>query len=68
MDVFMPVIDGTHVAERLRSEAPTIQTVLISANTGQVYVGLAENHGAVAFIPKMSLTVNSLLEALRGET
>ncbi len=68
MDVFMPDFEGTHVAAQLRRKAPGIKTVLISANAGQVYEGLAKNHGAVAFIPKMSLTVDALLEALTGET
>ncbi len=68
IDIFMPDIEGHHVAAQLLKEAPTIKIILISANTGQVYVELAQNYGAVAFISKMSLTANSLLEALKGET
>ncbi len=68
MDIFMPDIEGTRVAEQLHRRAPSIKTVLISANTGQVYEGLAQHHGAVAFIPKISLTVITLRAALRGET
>ena len=68
MDVFMPDVEGTQVAERLRRKAPGIKTVLISANAGQVYELLAQNHGAVAFIPKMLLTVDTLLGTLGEET
>ena len=60
MDVFMPDFEGTYVSAQLRTEAPSIKTVLISANTGQVYEGLAQNHGAIGFISKMSLTVETL--------
>jgi len=68
MDVFIPDIEGTQVAAQLRREIPAIKTVLISANTGRVYEGLAQDHGAVAFIPKLSLTVDALRGAMRGET
>ena len=67
MDVFMPDGEGPQVAGVLRSRAPTIKTILTSANTGAVYEQLARNRGATGFIPKLDLTIDFLKAILEQE-
>jgi len=67
MDVFMPDGDGLQVASVLQRRAPKIKIILISANAGAVYERLAQSQGAIGFIPKIDLTLNTLRAVLEKE-
>ena len=66
-DIEMPDQDGLDVARYISQNLPQIKVVLISSHAEREYERLASEEGATAFIPKMSLTLEVLCEALRME-
>ena len=67
-DICMPGLDGIEAAHYIKGKMPNVKVILISANEGRAYHGLAQESGATAFIPKSGLSLCSLRQALqRGE-
>jgi two-component system, response regulator YesN len=65
LDVYMPDWDGLELAAYIGTQFSGIRTIVTSSHDDRVYSRLAEQDGAVAFIPKASLSVSSLLQALQ---
>lgn len=65
LDVYMADRDGLELADYIRTHFSGIRTIVTSSHEDQVYSRLAQQEGAVAFIPKASLSVSSLLQALQ---
>ncbi len=68
MDVVMPDGEGPQVAGVLHRKDPKIKTILINANAGIVYEGLAQSQGAEGFIPKIDFTIDALRAILEKES
>ena len=66
-DVYMPEPDGLEVARYLRLHFPAIKAILISAHEERTYARLAREEGALAFIPKAKLSVETLSRTLQGQ-
>jgi YesN/AraC family two-component response regulator len=64
-DIYMPELDGVEAAHYIKKRMPDIKIILISAYEGRVYQGLAQESGAIAFIPKSGLSLCSLRQALQ---
>jgi len=64
LDVYMPDGDGLELADQIRMHSPEVQTIVTSSHSNPVYSRLAEQDGAVAFIPKAGLSIAALLQAL----
>ena len=65
VDMYMPDLDGLEVTRHIRQYFPNIKTILISAYEDRVYERLASEGGALAFIPKASLSLDALHKALQ---
>lgn len=65
-DVDMPNGDGLDVAAHVRREFPGIRVILVSGHTERQYERLAGEAGALAFIPKTALSLETLRRALQG--
>ena len=65
VDLYMPDLDGLEVANYIRQYFPGIKVILVSAYDGRVYERLAAEGGALAFIPKVSLSLDALYDALQ---
>jgi two-component system, response regulator YesN len=59
-DVFMPDIDGLEVLQSISKKYPAIKIILTSSCDERVYSKLAKEEGALCFIPKAELSLNSL--------
>ena len=59
-DVFMPDMDGLEVLQSISKHYPSIKIILTSACDERVYSKLAKKEGALCFIPKAELSLNSL--------
>jgi YesN/AraC family two-component response regulator len=59
-DVFMPDMDGLEVLQSISKNYPSIKIILTSACDERVYSKLAKEEGALCFIPKEELSLNSL--------
>jgi two-component system nitrate/nitrite response regulator NarL len=55
LDISMPFKTGIEVAAYLKTNAPGIKIVIVSANHDESYVEAADSAGALAFIPKIRL-------------
>jgi YesN/AraC family two-component response regulator len=66
-DMYMPGPDGLEVARYVQLHFPATKAILISAHQERVYEKLASDEGALAFIPKTELSLNTLRQALQGE-
>jgi two-component system response regulator YesN len=66
-DVYMPEPDGLELARYVQQNYPGIKAILVSAQQERVYEKLANEEGALAFIPKMKLSLDALRQALQGE-
>ena len=66
-DVYMPEPDGLELARYVQQNYPGIKAILVSAHQERVYEKLANEEGALAFIPKMKLSLDALRQALQGE-
>lgn len=60
IDIYMPDMDGLEVARHVKASAPDVNVILVSAQEDRAYQRLADDEGAVAFIPKVSLTLERL--------
>ena len=66
-DVYMPDSDGLEVARYIQQHFPAIKAILVSAHRERVYKRLAREEGALAFIPKETLSLDALRQTLKGE-
>lgn len=66
-DMYMPDPDGLEVARYVQHHFPDIKAILVSAYQERVYESLAREEGALAFIPKARLSLDTLRQALQGE-
>lgn len=66
-DVDMPQGDGLELARHIRQRWPGSKVVLISGHGERGYQRLAREAEALAFIPKLSLSLDALRQALKGE-
>ncbi|MEE9400470.1 MAG: response regulator transcription factor [Dehalococcoidia bacterium] len=66
-DMYMPEPDGLEVARYVQDYFPGIKAILVSAREERVYERLAMEEGALAFIPKIRLSLDALRQALQGE-
>lgn len=66
-DVYMPDMDGLELARYVHSYFPKMKVILVSVHEDRVYKRLANEEGAVAFIPKAKLSLEALRQSLRGE-
>lgn len=64
-DIYMPGLDGVEAVYYIKEKMPDIKVILISADEGCFYQGLAQESGATAFIPKSGLSLCSLRQALQ---
>lgn len=67
VDIYMPEPDGLEVTRYVHRNLPDIKVILISAYEERIYEKLAREDGALAFIPKTKLSVDTLLRALQEE-
>jgi YesN/AraC family two-component response regulator len=67
-DVEMSDLNGLQVARRIRRDWPKTSVILISNFDSPTYQRLAIEVGALAFIPKTGLTLETLQEAWQRET
>ena len=59
-DIFMPDMDGLEVLQSISKNYPSIRIILTSACDERVYSKLAKEEGALCFIPKAEISLNSL--------
>jgi two-component system nitrate/nitrite response regulator NarL len=63
LDIEMPGLDGFETARRMRTLAPNVRIILISASDNSRYRAAAEGIGA-AFLAKRSLSAEAILRLL----
>jgi DNA-binding NarL/FixJ family response regulator len=63
--VEMPDGDGVDLAAQIRREFPGVQVILVSGHRNRQYQRLARDAGALAFIPKATLSLDALRQALQ---
>jgi len=66
IDVTMPELNGFATALRLIRNLPNLKVVMVSEVEDKNYVTLAEDVGALAFIPKAKLTADELLKVIKA--
>ncbi len=66
-DIYMPEPDGLEVTRYVHRQLPDIKLILISAHEERIYEKLAREEGALAFIPKSKLSLDTLRHALQEE-
>jgi len=66
LDVDMPDRDGLELTGYISVNCPGVRTIVVSSNEDRIYSMLAAAEGAVAFIPKSSLSVSALLQSLQA--
>lgn len=66
-DMHMPQFDGLGVTRYVHRHLPNTKVILISAYKGHVYEMLAKEDGALAFIPKSKLSLDTLLQPLQSD-
>lgn len=64
VDIYMPGMDGLEVARHVQRHHPGVGVVLVSAGRDKIYQRLARDEGALAFIPKLNLTLDALRRVL----
>lgn len=64
-DMYMPEPDGLEVAKCVQTHFPETRAILVSAYADRVYGRLAEEAGALTFIPKVSFSLEVLRKALQ---
>ena len=65
IDIAMPNLNGFATALRLIRSLPDVQIVMVSEVEDQNYVILAEDVGAVAFLPKQKFSADELIKILQ---
>jgi len=63
-DMYMPGPDGLEVVRFVQEHCPTTKAILISAQEEQVYEMMAKREGALAFIPKTKMSLDTLTQSL----
>lgn len=63
-DVYLPGQDGFEIARYIKNHYPAVKVILISACEDHVYERLTRDEGALTFIPKTKLSLESLRQAL----
>jgi DNA-binding NarL/FixJ family response regulator len=66
-DMYMPDPDGLELTRYVQDNYPGTKAILVSAHQDRVYEKLASEEGALAFIPKTKVSLETLRQALRGE-
>ncbi len=66
-DIYMPEPDGLELARYVQNHHPGTRAILVSAHQDRVYERLATEEGALAFIPKTRVSLETLRQALQGE-
>ena len=66
-DIYIPDPDGLEVARYVQDHFPDIKVILVSAHVERIYKRLAREEGAQGFIPKVSLSLDALRQALQVE-
>jgi YesN/AraC family two-component response regulator len=66
-DMYMPEPDGVELARYVQDNYPGTKAIVVSAHQDRVYEKLATDEGALAFIPKTKVSLETLRQALRGE-
>ena len=64
-DLDIPDGDGLELARGLRANSPDVKVIMVSGQTEKGYERLAKEEGALAFIPKSDLSLDSLFRALK---
>ena len=65
-DVDMADGDGLEVAREVVERSPDIKVILVSGHDERSYARLAQQEGALAFIPKAKVTLEAVRQALTG--
>lgn len=65
IDIAMPELNGFATALRLIRSLPDVKIVMVSEVEDQNYVILAEDVGAVAFLPKQRFSADELIKILQ---
>lgn len=65
-DIYMPDADGLEVARYVERHYPAVSVVLVSAQEERIFEQLARQEGALAFIPKIKLSLDALRQILQG--
>ncbi len=63
-DIEMPEMDGLELVRRTTKRYPETKSILVSANDEPRRIEYAHEEGAIAFIPKSRLSVESIKRAL----
>lgn len=64
-DLYMPEPDGLEVVGLIKQRSPGVRIILTSANSDPIYHKLAEEEGALAFIPKVTFSLRNLRQVLQ---
>lgn len=64
IDIAMPELNGFATALRMIRSVPDIKVIMVSEVEDQHYFTLAEDVGAVAFLPKHNFTADELIKIL----
>jgi len=66
VDLYLGDTDGLEICRVIKQCYPDTNVILTSAQSGRAYDRLAKEEGALAFIPKKYLSLNSLLRFFRN--
>ncbi|GAJ06581.1 unnamed protein product [marine sediment metagenome] len=67
LDTFLPDNDGIELTEYIKEEYPSVQVILITAVWDAAMERLALESGALAYISKIRLKAEQLLQLLAGQ-
>jgi len=67
VDMYMPEPDGVELARYVQDNYPGTRAIIVSAHQDRVYEKLATDEGALAFIPKTKVSLETLRRALQTE-
>ena len=65
--MYIPEPDSLEVARYVQRNFTSIKAIVVSAYEERVYEKLAKEEGALAFIPKKRLSLDTLRQALKQE-
>lgn len=66
-DIYMPEPDGLELTRYVHRHLPDVKVILVSTYEERIYEKLAREDGALAFIPKSQLSLDTLLQTLQEE-
>ena len=64
-DVYMPDLDGLELARHIQQHFPAISVIIIGAHEDRVYERLAMEEGAMAFLPKSNLSLETVRQTFQ---